>query len=116
MSKKDSNNKKTSNKHEKDICESTRHSKKLELKIGKSEFLRQGKAKTSQHLEENYYLKSPKFLRNIGPKQIEIFKRFIPSKLAYTFAFVLYATYLCEWRDVLQYLPYYNGKYKETTE
>lgn len=58
----------------------------------------------------------PHFLRVIGPKQIRIAMFYIPSAICYTISSLILATYTCEWKDVLQYMPYYNGKYqpKET--
>lgn len=55
----------------------------------------------------------PNFFKRIGPRQIEVFSAFIPSMIVYTIAAALCTVYVCEWRDVLQYVPYYGQIYKK---
>ncbi|CAG9823433.1 unnamed protein product [Phaedon cochleariae] len=63
--------------------------------------------------KSNFSIESPRFLRLIGPKHIEIFRNYIPSLVIYTAAGTLCTLYFCEWKAVLQYVPFYNGKYKK---
>lgn len=53
----------------------------------------------------------PHFLRVVGPKHFSILRNFVPSIITYTFATALIITFMTDWKTVLQYLPYYNGKY-----
>ncbi|XP_057652969.1 uncharacterized protein LOC130891903 [Diorhabda carinulata] len=52
----------------------------------------------------------------LGAKHAKILAHFMPSIGCFVLAGTLCGIYICEWKDVLQYLPYYNGKYEiETT-
>lgn len=53
----------------------------------------------------------PHFLQVIGPKHVNAAKGFIPSMLFYGVASLIGIIYICDWKTVLQYMPYYNGKY-----
>ncbi|XP_028136201.1 uncharacterized protein LOC114330949 [Diabrotica virgifera virgifera] len=53
---------------------------------------------------------------NLGPKHAKIFASFLPSIGLFTLAATLCTVYVCEWKDVLQFLPYYSGKYKTDEE
>ncbi|RZC37796.1 UCR 6-4kD domain containing protein [Asbolus verrucosus] len=53
----------------------------------------------------------PHMLRIIGPKHIKIMMQFVPSAIIYSITSLILLTYMSEWKTVLQYLPYYNGKY-----
>lgn len=91
------------------------HVQKAKINICKPHDLQ--RTKTSKRPNEFY--RNPRnlsFFNKIGPKQIESFKCFIPSMICYTIATVLCTAYVCEWRDVLQYLPYYRGKYNEENQ
>lgn len=59
---------------------------------------------------------TPRFMRIIGPKQVEAYAQFIPSVLIYSAATILATLYFTEWKAVLQYLPYYSSKYKKSDE
>ncbi|CAH1279078.1 unnamed protein product [Diabrotica balteata] len=48
---------------------------------------------------------------NLGPKHAKILVSFMPSISLFTLAATLCTVYVCEWKDVLQFLPYYSGKY-----
>lgn len=58
-------------------------------------------------------VRPPGLFGKIGPKHVTIFMQFVPSMAFYTAATVITTIYICEWKAVLQYLPYYNGKYNE---
>ena len=49
----------------------------------------------------------------IGPKQFESLKLYRRSAILFGFGGAVLGCYALEWKAVLQYLPYYNGKYKE---
>lgn len=55
----------------------------------------------------------PHFIKILGPKHYGIFRNYIPSLITYTIATAIFSVYLMEWKAVLQYLPYYNGRYAE---
>lgn len=46
-----------------------------------------------------------------GPRQIYVLKQFQGSFLAYGMAAFLTTIYFCDWKAVLQYMPFYGGKY-----
>ncbi|CAH0562159.1 unnamed protein product [Brassicogethes aeneus] len=50
-------------------------------------------------------------LRTIGKKQIEIMSRWIGTSMAFGATAGLGVCYATDWKLVLQYLPYYNGKF-----
>lgn len=54
----------------------------------------------------------PHFIRILGPKHFSIFRNFIPSLIIYTIAMTAATMYITDFKTVLQYLPYYNGKYE----
>ncbi|CAH1115724.1 unnamed protein product [Psylliodes chrysocephalus] len=47
----------------------------------------------------------------IGPRTIQVFISYLPSIGYFTVAGALCTIYLCEWKSVLQYVPFYGGKY-----
>ncbi|XP_077515732.1 cytochrome b-c1 complex subunit 10-like [Amblyomma americanum] len=49
----------------------------------------------------------------IGPRLIQLFKAWSGSAAVYGATGAVAITYFTEWKAVLQYLPFYNGKYKE---
>lgn len=49
----------------------------------------------------------------VGPSHFEQGKRYIRSGIAFGAGGALLGCYFLEWKAVLQYLPYYNGKYKD---
>ncbi|ENN76443.1 hypothetical protein HUJ04_009167 [Dendroctonus ponderosae] len=53
----------------------------------------------------------PRPFRTFGPKQFEALSQYKGSVLAYGLATFLGTIYLCEWKAMLQYLPYYIGVY-----
>lgn len=55
----------------------------------------------------------PSVFRRIGKKQIEVLSLFSSTIVIYTVAAALCTVYFCEWKAVLQYVPYYGGKYKD---
>lgn len=55
----------------------------------------------------------PHFIRILGPKHFAIFRSYIPSLIIYGITTVIYTVYITEFKTVLQYLPYYNGRYVE---
>lgn len=87
------------------------HVQKAKINICKPHDIQ--RSKTYERSHEFNRIRNFSFFNKIGPKQIESLKTFIPSMICYTIATGLCTAYLCEWKDVLQYLPYYRGKYKE---
>jgi ubiquinol-cytochrome c reductase subunit 10 len=75
------------------------------------------KPKTSEAAKHASYsapvFEFPHILRIIGPKHIKIMMNFVPTAIFYSLTSLILLTYMAEWRTVLQYLPYYNGKYVE---
>lgn len=61
---------------------------------------------------QNLIFKIPNFLRKIVPKHVNILKQFMPSVLCFGVTSFLFVSYISDWRAILQYLPYYNGKYE----
>lgn len=55
----------------------------------------------------------PHFIKILGPKHFAIFRRYIPSLITYSIATIIWTVYLTEYKTVLQYMPYYSGKYVE---
>ena len=49
----------------------------------------------------------------VGPAQVEMAKGLQRSKVIFGIGAAILGCYAFEWKLVLQYLPYYNGKYKE---
>ncbi|CAN8029166.1 unnamed protein product [Ixodes persulcatus] len=49
----------------------------------------------------------------IGPRMMELARVWSRSACLYGGAGLLGVTYFTEWKDVLQYLPIYNTKYKQ---
>ncbi|CAG9858685.1 unnamed protein product [Phyllotreta striolata] len=47
----------------------------------------------------------------IGTRNIQTFMSYLPSITIFTFAGLLCTLYVCEWKEVLQHVPYYGGKY-----
>lgn len=72
--------------------------------------------KPKEEVKQSTFIHLPDFVRKIGPKQISIGISHIPSLIRYSLATFIYITYLCDWKPVLQYLPYYNGKFAEIEE
>ncbi|EEZ99280.1 hypothetical protein TcasGA2_TC001125 [Tribolium castaneum] len=70
------------------------------------------KAKPAPVSKNAPLLEFPHFLRMIGPKHIRVLMAFVPSAICYTFTSLILVTYMSEWKTVLQYFPYYNGKYQ----
>lgn len=69
---------------------------------------------TSPPLEHNEPVFSmPHFIRVLGSKHYSIFRNYIPSLITYAVCGVIYTVYVTEFKTILQYLPYYNGKYVE---
>lgn len=58
----------------------------------------------------------PHFIRILGPKHFSIFRNFISSLAIYTVSFAILGIYITDFKTVLQYLPYYNGKYPKPQE
>lgn len=56
-------------------------------------------------------LQLPHSLRIIGPKHVKILMQFLPSAVVYSVTSLILVTYVSDWKTVLQYVPYYNGKY-----
>ncbi|XP_044256954.1 cytochrome b-c1 complex subunit 10-like [Tribolium madens] len=52
-------------------------------------------------------------LRLIGKKHIEIASQWIGSAIAFGATAGVGITYATDWKLVLQFMPYYNGKFKE---
>nr|BAN21276.1 unknown secreted protein [Riptortus pedestris] len=48
----------------------------------------------------------------LGPRQLQILPKWIPSLTLFGISGAALVTYGSEWRAVLQYVPYYNGKFK----
>ncbi|KAJ3665067.1 hypothetical protein Zmor_000581 [Zophobas morio] len=61
-------------------------------------------------------LEFPHFLRVIGPNQIKILMGFVPSAICYSLASLVLVVYLTDWRPVVRYLPYYNGRFADEDE
>ncbi|KAJ8924756.1 hypothetical protein NQ315_000909 [Exocentrus adspersus] len=61
-------------------------------------------------------LSLPGPLKSIGKKQIEIASQWLGSGIAFGTTAGLGVCYFTDWKVVLQYLPYYNGKFKEAEE
>ncbi|CAG9762949.1 unnamed protein product [Ceutorhynchus assimilis] len=52
-------------------------------------------------------------LRPFGERHVKVLKLYKNSFISYSVATFLATIYICEWKDVLQYLPFYGSKYKE---
>lgn len=48
-----------------------------------------------------------------SPQQREVLRQFLPSLARYGLGLVLLLALFTEWKAVLQYLPFYGGKYKQ---
>ncbi|PNF35474.1 Cytochrome b-c1 complex subunit 10 [Cryptotermes secundus] len=51
-------------------------------------------------------------LRQIGKRHIELATRWLPSLATFGAAGGLGLLYFTDWKAVLQYMPYYSGKFK----
>merc|ERR1712135_66912 len=49
----------------------------------------------------------------IGPHHVAVAKQYGKSVACFGFAGAVLGCYLMEWKAVLQFVPYYNGKYAE---
>lgn len=58
----------------------------------------------------------PKFNFMPTAKQMEKLRIFFPSIVCYSIATFLCMSYICEWKDLLRFMPYYRGKYKDDVE
>ncbi|CAH1378212.1 unnamed protein product [Tenebrio molitor] len=58
-------------------------------------------------------LRLPGPLRLIGKKHIEIAQQWLGSAIVFGATAGVGVTYATDWKLILQYLPYYNGKFKE---
>ena len=58
-------------------------------------------------------IKAASSVSPVGPRQLEVAKRYGKSAALFGFGGAVLGCYFLEWKAVLQYLPYYNGKYKE---
>ena len=52
----------------------------------------------------------------IGPKQLESLKLYRNSAILFGVGGSILACYALEWKAVLRFLPYYNGKYKDSED
>ncbi|XP_026464192.1 cytochrome b-c1 complex subunit 10-like [Ctenocephalides felis] len=52
-------------------------------------------------------------LRKLGSKHIEQAKQWVGTSAGFGLAGAYALCYFTDWKLVLQYLPYYNGKYKD---
>ena len=52
-------------------------------------------------------------LSPLGPQHIERFKKYGRGAAFFGLSGAILGCYMLEWKAVLQFLPYYNGKYKE---
>ncbi|XP_030746022.1 uncharacterized protein LOC115874866 [Sitophilus oryzae] len=66
-----------------------------------------------KNLYQEYIGEYPAFIRTFGPKQYEAMSHYKVTFAAYGVASLLSICYICEWKAVLQYLPFYNGKYTD---
>lgn len=48
----------------------------------------------------------------LSKHQKDQLRLFMPSIVCFSVATILYTVYICEWKEVLQYMPYYNLKWK----
>ncbi|KAF7278142.1 uncharacterized protein LOC143191792 [Rhynchophorus ferrugineus] len=55
----------------------------------------------------------PRSFRSLGPRKYEALSQYKASAALYMVTSFLTICYFCEWKAVLQYMPFYNGKYKE---
>ena len=58
-------------------------------------------------------LAAVKPLSPLGPSHLERIKQYVRSGTFFGVSGAVLGCYMLEWKAVLQYLPYYNGKYKE---
>ncbi|KAL6449417.1 hypothetical protein ACFW04_000771 [Cataglyphis niger] len=49
----------------------------------------------------------------LGRKHVELAGKWFPSAMAYGTAGSLTLLYFTDWKAVLQYVPFYSGKYEE---
>lgn len=108
--------------------QSSEHVQKSHIKVGTAEDLRRWKRNTENLSHRGSGGSSPhggsggspffqpKFSLKPSTRQVQKYKNFAPSIACYTIFTCLCITYICEWKDVLQYLPYYRGKYKNGDE
>ena len=61
-------------------------------------------------------LEAAKPLLPVGPAHAEQLRRYLRSGVFFGAAGAVLGCYMMEWKAVLQYLPYYNGKYKVEEE
>lgn len=54
-----------------------------------------------------------KFKTSFEMVQYNKWKYIIPGFAVYSLAGLVYTIYVCEWKTVLQYVPYYGGKYED---
>ena len=58
-----------------------------------------------------------KLLKNIKTSVVMVqynkWKYIVPGFAVYSLAGLVYTTYVCEWKTVLKYVPYYRGKYDD---
>ena len=60
------------------------------------------------NLQKSVFAMSP-----LGPKQIEQGRGLLKSAVPFGIAGVALGCYVMEWKAVLRFLPYYNGKYED---
>ena len=51
----------------------------------------------------------------VGPSHFEQARRYVRSGVAFGVGGAILGCYFLEWKAVLQFLPYYNGKYKSSS-
>ncbi|XP_017785961.1 PREDICTED: cytochrome b-c1 complex subunit 10-like [Nicrophorus vespilloides] len=52
-------------------------------------------------------------LRSLGKKHLEIATKWVGSATAFGASAGMAVVYMTDWKLILQYLPYYNGKFAE---
>lgn len=58
-------------------------------------------------------LEKPNFMKKYGWKHVKIISMFGGSMACWSVVMALGTAYFCDWKLILQYIPYYNGKFKE---
>lgn len=55
----------------------------------------------------------PRFIRRLSWKHLEILGAFERSIAYWTVATIVCTIYMCDWRVIVDYLPYYNSKFED---
>lgn len=59
------------------------------------------------------FFELPRFIRRLSWKHLEILGAYERSIAFWSAAAFVYTIYLCDWKVIVAYLPYYNGKFDE---